>query len=74
MKLSTAMPDFVKNIVVKDASNVEEVASEVDLSLCGRYEKDEIKALEEAMLKQVLLWFQQLCPSLDLTFQWLFQK
>jgi aspartate-semialdehyde dehydrogenase len=51
-KLSTAMPDFVKNIVVKDASNVEEVASEVDFIFCAvDMKKDEIKALEEAYAK-----------------------
>ena len=51
-KLSTAMPDFVKNIVVKDASNVEEVASEVDFIFCAvDMKKDEIKAQEEAYAK-----------------------
>jgi len=48
-KLSTPMPEAVKNIVVKDASKVEDVASEVDFIFCAvDMKKDEIRALEEA--------------------------
>lgn len=48
-KLSTPMPDSIRNIMVKDASRVGEVASEVDFVFCAvDMKKDEIKALEEA--------------------------
>ncbi len=51
-KLSTPMPDSVKNIIIKDASRVEEVASEVDFIFCAvDMNKDEIKMLEEAYAK-----------------------
>lgn len=51
-KLTTPLPEGVKNIVVKDASKVTEVASEVDLIFCAvDMKKDEIKALEEAYAK-----------------------
>lgn len=51
-KLTTAMPDSVKNIIVKDASLVAEVASDVDFVFCAvDMKKDEIKALEEAYAK-----------------------
>ncbi len=51
-KLTTPMPDSVKNIIVKDASQVENVASEVDFIFCAvDMKKDEIKALEEAYAK-----------------------
>jgi aspartate-semialdehyde dehydrogenase len=48
-KLTGPIPDEVKNIVVLDASKVEEVAAEVDFIFCAvDMKKDEIKALEEA--------------------------
>lgn len=48
-KLASAMPESVKKIMVKDASKVDEVASEVDFIFCAvDMKKDEIKALEEA--------------------------
>ena len=48
-KLATPMPDAVKNIVVLDASKVEEVASQVDFIFCAvDMTKSEIQALEEA--------------------------
>ncbi len=51
-KLSTPMPDSIKNIMVKDASKVYEVASDVDFVFCAvDMKKDEIKALEEAYAK-----------------------
>lgn len=51
-KLSSGIPEKVKNIVVKDASNVEDVAGEVDFIFCAvDMKKDEIKALEEAYAK-----------------------
>ncbi len=51
-KLSAPIPDAVKNIVVQDASKVEEVASGVDFVFCAvDMKKDEIKALEEAYAK-----------------------
>lgn len=51
-KLGTVMPDSVKNIIVKDASLVNEVSSDVDFVFCAvDMKKDEIKALEEAYAK-----------------------
>nr|WP_307988946.1 aspartate-semialdehyde dehydrogenase [uncultured Niameybacter sp.] len=51
-KMSTPIPEAVKNIVVKDAANVEEVAQDVDFVFCAvDMAKDEIKALEEAYAK-----------------------
>jgi len=51
-KLSTPMPDSIKNIMIKDASKVYEVASDVDFVFCAvDMKKDEIKALEEAYAK-----------------------
>lgn len=48
-KLACKMPESVKNIVIKDASKVEEVASEVDFVFCAvDMKKEEIRALEEA--------------------------
>lgn len=48
-KLDRLIPDAVKNIVVKDASKVEEVAEDVDFVFCAvNMPKDETKALEEA--------------------------
>lgn len=47
-KLATPMPDAVKNIVVLDASKVEEVAAQVDFIFCAvDMTKAEIQALEE---------------------------
>ena len=46
-KLDIDMPEAVKNIVVKDASDVKSVADEVDFVLCAvDMKKDEIQALE----------------------------
>jgi len=51
-KLSGEIPDSVKNIVVLDASKVEEVASQVDFIFCAvDMKKNEIQALEEAYAK-----------------------
>lgn len=51
-KLTTPMPDSVKNIIVKDASQVNYVASDVDFIFCAvDMKKDEIRALEEAYAK-----------------------
>ena len=51
-KMATPIPEAVKNIVVKDAANVEEVAQDVDFVFCAvDMAKDEIKALEEAYAK-----------------------
>ncbi|OBZ14476.1 aspartate-semialdehyde dehydrogenase [Bacillus sp. FJAT-27264] len=47
-KLETALPDSVKNIMVQDASQVEEFAKDVDLIFCAvDMKKEEIKKLEE---------------------------
>ncbi|MGO4538256.1 aspartate-semialdehyde dehydrogenase [Paenibacillus sp. YIM B09110] len=51
-KLATPIPEEVKQIVVQDASKVEEVAADVDFIFCAvDMKKDEIKALEEAYAK-----------------------
>jgi len=51
-KLASPIPDAVKNIVVQDASKVEEVAGGVDFVFCAvDMKKDELRALEEAYAK-----------------------
>lgn len=51
-KMSGPIPDQVKNIVVQDASKVEEVAAGVDFIFCAvDMKKHEIQALEEAYAK-----------------------
>ncbi len=51
-KMSTPIPAAVKDLMVMDASKVEEVASLVDFVFCAvDMKKDEIKALEEAYAK-----------------------
>jgi aspartate-semialdehyde dehydrogenase len=51
-KLATPIPENVKQIIVQDASKVEEVATRVDFIFCAvDMKKDEIKALEEAYAK-----------------------
>jgi aspartate-semialdehyde dehydrogenase len=48
-KMSTPLPNNVKNIKIQDASKVDEITSGVDLIFCAvDMKKDEIKALEEA--------------------------
>lgn len=51
-KLADPIPDSVRNIVVQDASNVEQVAAGVDFIFCAvDMKKNEIQALEEAYAK-----------------------
>jgi aspartate-semialdehyde dehydrogenase len=51
-KMTGPIPEPVKNIIVQDASKVEEVASGVDFIFCAvDIKKDEVKALEEAYAK-----------------------
>lgn len=51
-KLGTAIPAAVKNIVVQDASKVEEVTRDVDFVFCAvDMKKEEVQALEEAYAK-----------------------
>ena len=51
-KMSTPIPEAVKDLIVLDAAKVEEVASQVDFVFCAvDMKKDEIKALEEAYAK-----------------------
>jgi aspartate-semialdehyde dehydrogenase len=51
-KLDMPIPENVKNIIVKNAANVEDVAKDVDFVFCAvDMKKDEIKALEEAYAK-----------------------
>lgn len=51
-KLSGPIPEAVKNIVVLDASKVEEVANQVDFIFCAvDMKKADIQALEEAYAK-----------------------
>ncbi|MCR4435719.1 MAG: aspartate-semialdehyde dehydrogenase [Clostridiales bacterium] len=47
-KMSTPIPEKVKNIIVKNANQVDEIADEADFVFCAvDMKKDEIKALEE---------------------------
>ncbi len=51
-KLADPIPDSVRNIVVQDASKVEQVAADVDFIFCAvDMKKNEIQALEEAYAK-----------------------
>ena len=51
-KMTTPMPEAVKNIIVEDVSNVEEVASKVDFVFSAvNMSKDEIKKIEEEYAK-----------------------
>ena len=51
-KMQTPMPEAVKNIVVKDVSNVEEVVKDIDCVFSAvDMTKDEIKAIEEKYAK-----------------------
>lgn len=51
-KMATPIPEEAKNLIVLDASKVDEVASKVDFIFCAvDMKKDEIKALEEAYAK-----------------------
>lgn len=51
-KMSTPIPETVKQLIVQDAANVEDVAKDVDFVFCAvDMKKDEIKALEEAYAK-----------------------
>ena len=51
-KLSIPMPERLKNIVVKNVSDVEEIAAEVDFCFSAvDMKKEEIKAIEEAYAK-----------------------
>ena len=50
--MSTPMPESVKKLVVLDAADVEQVASQVDFVFCAvNMKKEEIRALEEAYAK-----------------------
>ncbi|MBO7096805.1 MAG: aspartate-semialdehyde dehydrogenase, partial [Lachnospiraceae bacterium] len=51
-KMQTPMPEAVKNIVVKDVSNVEEVFKDIEFVVSAvEMTKDEIKAIEEKYAK-----------------------
>jgi aspartate-semialdehyde dehydrogenase len=51
-KMTTPMPEAVKNIVVKDINQIEEVTSEVDFVFSAvNMSKDEIKKIEEEYAK-----------------------
>ena len=51
-KMSTPIPEAVKNMIVMDAANIEEVSKICDFIFCAvDMPKDEIKALEEAYAK-----------------------
>ena len=48
-KMDTPIPEAVKNIVVKDVADVEDIAKEVDFVFSAvNMSKEEIKAIEEA--------------------------
>lgn len=70
------LPEKYKDMVIVDAENVEEVASQVDFCFCAvNMKKDEIKALEERYAKAE-------CPIVLITrhtdllrmFLWLFRR
>jgi aspartate-semialdehyde dehydrogenase len=51
-KLNIPMPECVKNLIVKDVNQIEEIASEVDFVFCAvDMPKDEIKKLEKNYAK-----------------------
>ncbi len=51
-KLATPMPEFVRDMVVMDASQVEQVSALVDFVFCAvDMKKDEIRAMEDAYAK-----------------------
>ena len=51
-KMDTPIPEAVKNIVVKDVADVEDIAKEVDFVFSAvNMSKEEIKAIEEAYAK-----------------------
>lgn len=51
-KMTTPMPEYVKNLIVKNVNEVEEVASTVDFVFSAvDMSKDEIRAIEEAYAK-----------------------
>lgn len=51
-KLNTPMPEAVKNIIVKNVSDVEEISKQVDFVFSAvAMKKEEIKAVEEAYAK-----------------------
>ena len=51
-KMDVPMPEKVKNLVIKDVTNVEEVTKDVDFVLSAvNMSKDEIKAIEEEYAK-----------------------
>lgn len=51
-KMETPMPEFVKNMVVKDVSDVENVAKDIDFVFSAvNMSKDEIRAIEEEYAK-----------------------
>lgn len=51
-KLDTPMPDAVKNIIVKNVYDIDDIKKEVDFVFCAvDMDKDEIKKLEEAYAK-----------------------
>ena len=51
-KLTVPMPEGVKNLIVKDVNQVDEIAGQVDFVFCAvDMPKDEIKKLEEKYAK-----------------------
>lgn len=51
-KMDTPMPEAVKNMMVRNINDVEEVSSKVDFVFCAvNMPKDEIRAIEEAYAK-----------------------
>lgn len=51
-KLNIPMPEYIKNLVVRDIYNIDEICSQVDFVFCAvNMDKDEIKKIEEAYAK-----------------------
>lgn len=65
--MDTPIPEAVKNIVVKDVADVEDIAKEVDFVFSAvNMGKEEIKAIEEAYAKaETPCCFKQQCTQMD---------
>ncbi|WP_234122742.1 aspartate-semialdehyde dehydrogenase [Clostridium hydrogenum] len=51
-KLNIPMPEYIKNLVVRDIYNIDEICSQVDFVFCAvNMDKDEIKKIEESYAK-----------------------
>ena len=52
-KIDASIPEYSKNMIVKDLNDIDEISKEVDLVFCAvNMPKDELKLLEEAYAKK----------------------